>query len=54
MKPAYMEEYTRLEYELEKLYQIYIEKFRNLDYLEGELDQFNLIEKKKQDQKNKI
>ncbi|EAR81839.1 clusterin-associated protein (macronuclear) [Tetrahymena thermophila SB210] len=53
MKPAYMEEYIRLEYELEKLYQIYIEKFRNLDYLENELDQYNLIEKKKQDEKNR-
>ena len=33
-----MEEYERLEIELEKLYSIYIEKFRNLDYLESELD----------------
>ncbi|EGR28900.1 hypothetical protein IMG5_166940 [Ichthyophthirius multifiliis] len=46
MKPAYMEEYTRLEVELEKLYQIYIEKFRNLDYLEHQLDVYNQIELK--------
>ena len=34
MKPAYMDEYERLEHELEKIYEVYIEKFRNLDYLE--------------------
>ena len=41
VKPAYQEEYDRLEYELEKLYQIYVEKFRNLDYLEHQLDIWN-------------
>lgn len=34
VKPAYMDEYLRLEKELERLYVIYLEKFRNLDYLE--------------------
>lgn len=34
VKPAYMDEYLRLEKELERLYSIYLEKFRNLDYLE--------------------
>ncbi len=34
VKPAYMDEYLRLEKELERLYAIYLEKFRNLDYLE--------------------
>lgn len=29
-----MEEYERLERELEKLYGIYLDKFRNLEYLE--------------------
>ena len=38
VKPAYMDEYERLENELEKLYTIYIDKFRNLEYLEHELD----------------
>lgn len=34
MKPAYMEEYERFEAELERVYTVYVEKFRNLDYLE--------------------
>lgn len=33
-KPAFMEEMERLEKELEKYYSIYLDKFRNLDYLE--------------------
>jgi len=35
VKPAFMEEYERLEGELERLYQVYVEKYRNLDYLEN-------------------
>jgi len=41
VKPAFMDEYDRLERELEKLYNVYLDKFRNLDYLEHELDVFN-------------
>ena len=41
VKPAYMDEYLRLEKELERLYQIYLEKFRNLDYLEHQMDRYN-------------
>jgi len=29
-----MDEYEKLEQELEKFYTIYVDKFRNLDYLE--------------------
>ncbi|CAD8146267.1 unnamed protein product [Paramecium pentaurelia] len=53
VKPAYQEEYDRQEYELEKLYQIYVEKFRNLVYLEHVLDAQNKqaeMEQKKKDQ----
>jgi clusterin-associated protein 1 len=46
-KPAYMEEYERLEHELEKIYEVYIEKFRNLDYLEHQLDIYTKLEEKK-------
>lgn len=35
MKPAFMEEYERHESDMEKIYQIYVEKFRNIDYLEN-------------------
>jgi clusterin-associated protein 1 len=41
VKPAYMDEYIRLEKELERLYTIYLEKFRNLDYLEHQMDRYN-------------
>jgi hypothetical protein len=33
-----MDEYEKLEGELAEEYEIYLEKFRNLDYLEHELD----------------
>lgn len=47
VKPAFMEEYERQERELEKLYNEYLEKFRNLDYLEHELDIYNKQEEEK-------
>ena len=47
VKPAFMEEYERQERELEKLYNEYLEKFRNLDYLEHQLDIFNKQEEEK-------
>lgn len=42
-----MEEYERLEQELEGMYQIYIEKYRNIDYLEQELEKYNKTEEQK-------
>lgn len=42
VKPEYQEEYERLEQELEKYYTVYVEKFTNIDYLEHELDMYNL------------
>jgi len=42
VKPEYQEEYERLEAELERFYNIYVEKFTNIDYLEHELDMYNL------------
>lgn len=38
MKPAYLDEYERLEAELEKMYEMYVERFRNLNYLENQLN----------------
>lgn len=35
VKPAFMEEYERLEEELARLQEIYVNKYRNLDYLEN-------------------
>ena len=42
VKPEYQEEDERLEAELEKFYTVYVEKFTNIDYLEHELDMYNL------------
>ena len=42
VKPEYQEEYERLETELERFYNIYVEKFTNIDYLEHELDMYNI------------
>jgi clusterin-associated protein 1 len=53
VRPEFMDEYEKLEQEIDKYYNMYIEKFRNLDYLEHQLDTFNKkeIEKKKENQK---
>ena len=42
VKPEYLDEYERLEGELERYYSIYVEKYTNIDYLEYELDMYNL------------
>ena len=42
-----MEEYERLEQELAALQETYVNKYRNLDYLESELETYNRIEEEK-------
>lgn len=42
VKPEYQEEYERFELELERFYGIFVEKYTNIDYLEHELDEYNL------------
>ena len=54
VKPEYQEEYERLEAELERFYMIYVEKFSNIDYLEYELDRYNLQEQKNQKEAEKV
>ena len=44
VKPEFMDEYERLEQELERFYALYVDKYRNLDYLEHELDLYNKME----------
>ena len=44
VKPEYQEEYERLESELERFYNVYVEKFSNMDYLEYELDLYTMKE----------
>ena len=39
-----MDEYERLEEDLQKLYNSYMQRFRNLAYLEQQLDDHNRVE----------
>eukprot|EP00929_Paragymnodinium_shiwhaense_P024578 TRINITY_DN1507_c0_g1_i1.p2 TRINITY_DN1507_c0_g1~~TRINITY_DN1507_c0_g1_i1.p2 ORF type:complete len:424 (+),score=141.89 TRINITY_DN1507_c0_g1_i1:101-1372(+) len=41
VRPAFMDEYEQLEQEFERYYEEYIGRFRNLDYLEHEVDALN-------------
>jgi len=41
VRPAFMDEYEQLEQALERYYEQYVGRFRNLDYLEHEIDQMN-------------
>lgn len=43
-RPAYMDEYERLEEELQKLYEKYMQNFRNQSYLEQLRDEHNQTE----------
>jgi clusterin-associated protein 1 len=41
VRPAFMDEYEQLEQSLERYYEQYVGRFRNLDYLEHEVDTLN-------------
>jgi clusterin-associated protein 1 len=43
VRPAFMDEYERLEKDLVKHYEGYLERFRNLDFLEHELDLYHKV-----------
>ena len=43
VRPAFMDEYERLEKDLVKHYEGYLERFRNLDFLESELDLYHKV-----------
>eukprot|EP00743_Colponemidia_sp_Colp-15_P002266 GILK01002456.1.p1 GENE.GILK01002456.1~~GILK01002456.1.p1 ORF type:complete len:441 (+),score=102.48 GILK01002456.1:114-1436(+) len=47
VRPAFMDEYEKLEKDLEKYYEVYLERFRNLDFLEHELDVYHQLEQEK-------
>merc|ERR550537_556741 len=50
VRPAFMDEYEKMELELEKYYEQYVSRFRNLDYLEHELDTLNREEQEKMEE----
>ncbi|XP_041362932.1 clusterin-associated protein 1-like isoform X2 [Gigantopelta aegis] len=47
VRPAYMDEYEKLEEDLQKLYETYMIKFRNLTYLEQQQDEYYRVEQDK-------
>ena len=54
VKPEYQEEYERLEQELERFYSVYVEKFTNIDYLEHELDMYNLKDSQRRQKQQEV
>lgn len=40
-RPAFADELDKLEGELRRYYEVYIDRFRNLDFLEHDLDRFH-------------
>lgn len=47
VRPAFMEEYDHLEGELRQVYDMYLERYRNLSYLESELHKYHQAELEK-------
>ncbi|KAF4659311.1 Clusterin-associated protein 1 [Perkinsus chesapeaki] len=47
VRPAFMDEFEELQEYLEQLYEAYVDRFRNLDYLEKELDVINKEEQER-------
>mmetsp|Transcript_7427 Transcript_7427/g.20868 ORF Transcript_7427/g.20868 Transcript_7427/m.20868 type:complete len:435 (+) Transcript_7427:95-1399(+) len=53
VRPAFMDEYEQLEQELERYYEQYVGRFRNLDYLDHELDLLNREEKERMEENDR-
>ncbi|XP_035573153.1 clusterin-associated protein 1 isoform X2 [Canis lupus baileyi] len=47
VRPAFMDEYEKIEEELQKQYDVYLEKFRNLAYLEQQLEDHHRMEQER-------
>ncbi|KAJ1460422.1 Clusterin-associated protein-1-domain-containing protein [Pelagophyceae sp. CCMP2097] len=45
VRPAFMDEYEAVERELQRHHDVYLERFRNLDYLQHELESYHATEK---------
>jgi clusterin-associated protein 1 len=50
VRPAFMDEYEQLEQEFERYYEQYVGRYRNLDYLEHEVDVLNREEKERMEE----
>ena len=53
VRPAFMDEYEKLEDELQDLYRDYLERFRNLDYIENQLETHNKQEQERMEENEK-
>ncbi|XP_067859719.1 clusterin-associated protein 1 homolog isoform X2 [Heptranchias perlo] len=47
VRPAFMDEYEKIEEDLQKQYETYVEKFRNLCYLEQQLEDLHRMEQER-------
>ncbi|XP_058493455.1 clusterin-associated protein 1 homolog [Solea solea] len=47
VRPAFMDEYEKIEEDLQKQYETYVEKFRNLCFLESQLDEYHRLEQER-------
>ncbi|XP_035809640.2 clusterin-associated protein 1 homolog isoform X1 [Amphiprion ocellaris] len=47
VRPAFMDEYEKIEEELQKQYDTYVEKFKNLSFLESQLDEYHRLEQER-------
>ncbi|KAI8911039.1 Clusterin-associated protein-1-domain-containing protein [Gorgonomyces haynaldii] len=50
VRPAYMDEFEKIELELVKVYEQYMNTFRNLTFLEQQLDEHNRVEQEKMEE----
>ncbi|KAK3271438.1 hypothetical protein CYMTET_20211 [Cymbomonas tetramitiformis] len=53
VRPAYMDEYEKLQSDLQQLYTVYLERFRNLEYLESELEHYDRMEQEKMEESDR-
>ncbi|MBN3320099.1 CLUA1 protein, partial [Atractosteus spatula] len=47
VRPAFMDEYEKIEDDLQKQYEVYVEKFRNLSFLEQQLEDYHRLEQER-------
>ncbi len=52
-RPGFMDEYEKKEAELQQIYTEYIERYRNLEYLEHELEKYRKAEKEQMEENNR-
>mmetsp|Transcript_23290 Transcript_23290/g.38956 ORF Transcript_23290/g.38956 Transcript_23290/m.38956 type:complete len:412 (-) Transcript_23290:77-1312(-) len=53
VRPPYMDEYEKLQADLQHLYLVYLERFRNLQFLESELENFDRVEQERMEESDR-